>query len=56
MDRGMEHQQNLEGLDISVVLVRARSNAIEDFASLVDEVKAALSSARPGAVVWVSGG
>ena len=55
MDRGIEHQQNLSSVDLAVVLLRAKSNAIEDIAPLVGEIEAALSSARPGAVVWVSG-
>lgn len=50
MDRGIEHQQNVEDLDLAIVLVRAKSNDIGDIAPLMGEAKEALSSARPGAV------
>lgn len=53
MDKGIEHQQNIAELDLIVVLVRARSNAIEDIAPLVDGIKVVLTSSRPGTVVRV---
>ena len=56
MDRGIEHQQDLRNVDLALVLLRARSNKIEDIVPLVDGVKAALSSARPGVVVRVPRG
>lgn len=55
MDRGIPHQQNLEGLDLAIVLVRARSNDISDIAPLVDEIKGVLREARAGDVVEVGG-
>ena len=55
MDRGMRHQQDIEGLDLVIVVLRARSNLLRDTAPLVDEVTTALTSARPGTVVQVSG-
>lgn len=53
MDRGIEHQQNLEGLELAIVVLRARSNSIEDIVPLVEDVKEALGNIRPGAVVTV---
>jgi hypothetical protein len=53
MDKGIEHQQNIADLDLILVLVRARSNDVGDVAPLMDEAKAALTSARPGTVVQV---
>jgi hypothetical protein len=52
-DKGIEHQQNIADLDFIVVLVRTKSNDVGDVAPLVDEVKAALTSARPGTIVQV---
>jgi hypothetical protein len=53
MDKGIEHQQNIADLDLILVLVRARSNDVGGVAPLMDEAKAALTSARPGTVVQV---
>ena len=39
--------------DLAVVFLRARSNALEDLAPLMDEVNAALGSIEPGTVVSV---
>jgi hypothetical protein len=36
--------------------LRAKGNKVEDIVLLVAEIKAALSSPRPGDLVWVSGG
>jgi len=56
MDRGIEHQQNLGGLGLAVVLLRAKSNSIEDVAPLVGDVKAALKGVQAGALYEVRGG
>ena len=53
MDRGIEHQQNLEEMDLTILLLRARSNRLMDTAPFVEEVTGA--SARPGTVVQVPG-
>jgi hypothetical protein len=50
-DKGIPHQQNLSGLGLAIVLLRARSNAREDLEPLMDQVNVALDSARPGSVV-----
>ena len=52
-DKGIPHQQNLSGFDLAVVLLRAKSNALEDLAPLMDEVNAALGSVEPGTVVRI---
>jgi hypothetical protein len=52
-DKGIPHQQNLSRFDLTVVLLRARSNAREHLAPLMDEVDAALASVRPGSVVRI---
>ncbi|QIN84393.1 hypothetical protein GBA63_18400 [Rubrobacter tropicus] len=53
-DKGIPHQQNLSGFDLTVLLLRARSNAYEDLAPLMDEVNAALESVESGTVVRIS--
>ena len=38
-DKGIPHQQNVSRFDLTVVLLRAKSNAYEDLAPLMDEVR-----------------
>ena len=52
-DKGIPHQQNVSRFDLVVVLLRARSNAHEDLAPLMDEVDAKLASIEPGTVVRI---
>lgn len=49
-DKGIPHQQNVSKLDLAVVLLRAKSNAYEDLAPLMDEANAALETAEPGTI------
>ncbi len=55
-DKGIPHQQNVPGLDLTVVLLRAKSNAYEDLAPLMDQVNAKLGPAEPGIVVRIPAG
>lgn len=50
-DKGIPHQQNISGLELAVILLRAKSNAYEDLAPLMDTANAALESAGPGTVI-----
>jgi hypothetical protein len=50
-DKGIPHQQNLSWFDLVVVLLRARSNALEDLAPLMAEVNSVLNSVEPGSAV-----
>ncbi len=50
-DKGIPHQQNISRLELAVVLLRAKSNAYEDLAPLMNEANAALESAKPGTVI-----
>ncbi len=52
-DKGIPHQQNLSRFDLAVILLRARSNAHEDLAPLMDEVNAKLASIEPGTIVRI---
>jgi hypothetical protein len=53
MDRSIEHQQNLDGLDLRIVILHAISNRRQDTAPLIPQVNAALATARPGEAVHV---
>lgn len=52
-DKGIPHQQNVSRFDLAVMLLRAKSNAYEDLAPLIDEVDAKLASIEPGTVVRI---
>ena len=52
-DHSLEHQQNLRAVSLSVVVLVAASNAIEDLLPLVPETLKALSTIRSGEVVRV---
>ena len=53
VDKNLVHQQQLSGYRLSVIVLRARSNKIEDLSPLVNQIMAALDSIRPGQVVTV---
>lgn len=46
-DKGMEYQQNLVTLPVSILVVLARSNRIEDLALTVPAILAALANTPP---------
>ena len=46
-DKGMEHQQNLATLPVSILIMLARSNRMEDLAATVPAVLAALAELPP---------
>ena len=54
MDRGIEHQQNLRKYTISVVLISAKSNRIEDILPAMLRVNEVLREVQPGHVIHVS--
>jgi hypothetical protein len=53
MDRGIEFEQNLSVIHISVILLRAVSNRLPDLLPLVPKLIDAVSNAAVGAVVVV---
>ena len=53
MDRGIEHQQNLRKYTISVVLISAKSNRIEDIRPVMLRVNEVLREIQPGHVTHV---
>ena len=48
MDRGIEFQQPISTLPFGIVLVRGRSNRMEDLRPLVPSILAALAAVNPG--------
>ena len=53
MDRGIEYQQNLSGIDLCLIVLSAVSNDIDDLLPLVPGINAALRQAAPGLVLAV---
>jgi len=50
MDRKLEHEHDLTALPFGVVVVRARSNRVQDLRPLVGAIREALARIGPGKV------
>jgi len=48
MDHGIYHQQNLKGLSLAIVTLRAKSNRLADTRPLMPALLTLLSNVRPG--------
>jgi predicted nuclease of predicted toxin-antitoxin system len=48
VDKGLRYQQNLSGRNIAVLIIRAKSNDIDDILPHVAHCNAALESIQPG--------
>ena len=55
VDQGIEYQQNLSGLKISVVVMLAASNDVDDLRPLLPSVEQALASLPTGETMRVGG-
>lgn len=55
MDRGLPHQQNLSGLDLRILIIRARSNRMVHLRPLVDNILKTLAAMSPGQLREVGG-
>lgn len=53
IDSGIQHQQNLTGRRIAILLLNAHSNQLEDLLPLISKVIFALDSIQPGQVLRV---
>ena len=53
VDQGIEYQQNLSGLSISVVVMMAPSNDVDDLRPLLPAVEQALAQLPPGEIIRV---
>lgn len=54
VDQGVEHQQNLAGLRIAIVILAAPSNDIDDLRPLLPALRRALDDIGQGSIVRVS--
>lgn len=55
LDKNLPYQQNFETGQIAVLILRARSNRMEDLLPLLPECLSALEHIRPGQVIRVEG-
>jgi hypothetical protein len=53
MDRSIEFQQRIATLRFGIVLVRARSNRMQDLMALVPSIRSALDTLKPGRICRV---
>ena len=54
MDRNLVYQQNVAAVGLAVIVLRARSNRLQDLLPLVPQLRAALADARAGQVTRVA--
>jgi hypothetical protein len=55
VDRNLSYQQDVSAFDIVVIVLVARSNAIDDLRPLAPKILEALTNADPGRVTLVGG-
>jgi predicted nuclease of predicted toxin-antitoxin system len=55
VDQGIQYQQSLSGLSISVVVMITPSNDVDDLRPLLPGVEEALAKLRPGEIIRVGG-
>ena len=55
MDRGLPHQQNLSGLGLRILIIRAPSNRMVHLQPLVDSILKTLAAMSPGQLREVGG-
>ena len=53
-DAGIEYEQSLHTLPVSVILIQAKSNAIDDILPLLPALFEALASLKPRSLVTIS--
>ena len=53
VDQGIPHQRSSAARRLSIILVRSRTNQIEDLLPFVDAITAALETIQPGQTVAV---
>ena len=54
VDKNLVTQQNLAGRHLAVIVLRAKSNKIEDITPLLPRVMSLLSDLKPGSVTLIS--
>ncbi len=53
VDRKLEHQHDISALPFGLIVIRARSNRMQDLTSLVGQMHGALARLQPGTVQHV---
>lgn len=53
VDRNLAFQQNVTGINVAVIVLRAKSNRLDDLKALVPELLRSLTDAPPGQVLEV---
>ena len=53
LDKGLPYQQNLAGINIAVLLIRASSNRVADIVPSIPDCLLALRSIKPGEILKV---
>jgi predicted nuclease of predicted toxin-antitoxin system len=53
VDQGIEHQQNLTGRKIAIIIFRTKSNRLHDLLQLVPACLARIKSIQPGQLVSI---
>ena len=54
LDKGLQYQQNMAGRSIAILIVRARSNRLDDLLLLLESCLTAMNSIKPGEVIRVA--
>ena len=54
IDRSIQYQNNIRSLNLGIVRVRVKSNRMECYEPLFDDLKAAAEAVRPGGVILVA--
>ena len=55
VDRGIQYQNNLTGLLISIVQMRVKSNRLNDIVPILFLVKKAINDVKPGQIIQIDG-
>jgi predicted nuclease of predicted toxin-antitoxin system len=53
MDKSIEHQQNWRRLNLSIIVISAKTNRYQDVAPFIPQVIVALPELRPGQLVHI---
>jgi hypothetical protein len=54
VDYGIPHQRSPSDSKLSIILIRSRTNQIEDLLPMVDAILRALGTIRPGVTIEIS--
>ncbi len=53
VDQGIPRQQRVTGRGLSIILIRSRTNQIEDLLPLVNAILEALETVQPGQILTI---